>query len=105
MCSSEARGTTGCRSGPLDADRAVCGPGADRIGDTVPDGLETRLVGPDRIDLVASDCERSERDGLPPVDLRPHRSGGTWTFANPCGAGAPPWTGTLCSSSRARRKW
>jgi hypothetical protein len=94
---------TGSGGGDDGADRALCGPGRDVVGEFLRDdflGDTWRL--PDVADLVATDCESvpfgsdTGVDIDTRLDLRPHRRGRTWTFANPCvQAGQRPCRGQL----------
>lgn len=85
------------------ADRALCGPGRDVVGELVRDDFfGDSWSGPDAVDVIGADCEGVsfasdlDLDRDIRLDPRPHRRGRLWTFANPCvRARARPCRGRL----------
>lgn len=72
-------------------DRVLCGPGRDVAGEfDVDDFFGDSWIGPDAVDVIATDCEgvpfgAPDDGGLDiRLDARPRRRGRTWTFRNPC---------------------
>jgi hypothetical protein len=74
-----------------ETDRVLCGPGRDVAGEfDVDDFFGDSWIGPDAVDVIATDCEgvpfgAPDDGGLDiRLDARPRRRGRTWTFRNPC---------------------